>query len=170
MLTLRRVAAMTALIAAAAASGGEIDPQWRLQFNVQEADPIAMTGAGVQGAAEGFEEPDALIFVKRDARRRGTLLGTDIRFTAGERSRSRLNLYDTAGPHKNGRMKLMGSLAEGAFVGKPKSIVENSKGQFIVSHGIELSDAVSDADRGAQGLHLFDAGCSGPLARRPTSA
>jgi hypothetical protein len=170
MLTLRRVAAMTALIAAAAASGGEIDPQWRLQFNVQEADPIAMTGAGVQGAAEGFEEPDALIFVKRDARRRGMLLGTDIRFTAGERSRSRLNLYDTAGPHKNGRMKLMGSLAEGAFVGKPKSIVENSKGQFIVSDGIDLSDAVSDADRRAQGLHLFDADCSGPLARRPTSA
>jgi hypothetical protein len=137
------------------ALAGELDAQWRKRFNVHEADPIAMTGPGIAGAPDGFAEPDALAFVKRNGKLRGALVATDIRFEDGQPSKSRLNIYDAAGPYKEGRMRLIATHGEGVFVGKPKSVAENSKGQFIVSDGFDLKDKVSDELRKTQGLHLF---------------
>lgn len=149
------VVAMTAA-AMPCLAADKVDQSWRLAFNVREADPIATTGITAGGADSVFDEPDAMAFVRRNPHWRHHLVASDIRFEPGAAAKSRVLIFDVKGPFKDGRMQMVTAFGEGKFVGKPKSLVEDSKGHFYVTDGLDKSDKVDDALRKQQGIHLFD--------------
>jgi hypothetical protein len=117
---------------------------------------LATTGVTAGGPDAVFGEPDAMLFIRRNATWRGHLVASDIRFDAKQPSRSRLLMFDKRGPFAEGRMRLVRAFGEGVFVGKPKSLVEDSHGRLFVTDGLDKSDKVDDATRKLQGIHLFD--------------
>ncbi len=133
-----------------------VDEKWRSEFNVKEFSPFATTQIGSGASDTEFDEPDAMIFVRHNPTWRGRLLASDIRFEEGQPSKSRMLFFDPSDAGASRVLAVKHAFGQGVFIGKPKSVVEDSNGRFFITDGIDSTDNVPDALRGKQGIHIFD--------------